>query len=163
MPNDRPAGEVPGPLERRVQRLTAAVAVLATAFALAVLWALLPRPEVQASRFMLRDARGAWRGALAIDPEGLPTLRLNDARGRAMLYGLVRADGSPRLRLADSTGRSRVVLEVSAAGQPHARLLDAEGRTGVHAWIDGTGRPVLDVAWGATSRHVTLPDSTGGR
>lgn len=161
MPN--PAEPPAGPLERRVQRLTAAVAVLATGFALAVVWALVPRPEVSAARFMLRDAQGAWRGALALREDGSPTVRLNDANGRAMLYGVVLPDGTPRLRLGDSTGRSRVVLEVSPAGEPHAWLLDAKGRTGVHAWLAADGRPALDARWGTSSRHLTLPDSTGGR
>ncbi len=160
MLNDSPA---PTRLERQVGRLAAVVAVLAVGFALAVTWALLPKPEVQASRFELRDARGQRRGALAIDPEGNPTLRLDDARGRAMLYGIVRADGTPRLRLADSTGTSRIVLEMDAGGEPHVQLLDRGGRTGAHAWIDGTGRPVLDVRWRGTRRRVTLPDSSGGR
>lgn len=162
MPNETPPAAPAGPLERRVQRLTAAVAVLAVGFALAVAWALVPRPELDASRFMLRDEHGRWRGALAIDLEGNPTVRLNDVTGRAMLYGVVRADGTPRLRLADSSGRSRIVFEMRAGGTPHAQLLDAAGRTGVHAWLDSTGRPALDVLWGTSFRHVTLPDSTGG-
>lgn len=163
MPNENPSPRTDGALERRVDRLTAAVAVLAVGFALAVVWALLPRPEVSASRFMLRDDAGRWHGALALDPEGRPTVRLNDPTGRAMLYGIVRADGTPRFRLADPSGRSRVVLEMSPDGSPHAQLLDENGRTGVHAWLDPGGRPSLDVRWGASVRHVTLPDSAGGQ
>lgn len=162
MPNDNPLPRADGALERRVDRLTAAVAVLSVGFALAVAWALAPRPEVAASRFMLRDGVGRWRGALALDPEGNPTVRLNDAEGRAMLYGIVRADGTPRLRLGDGAGRNRIVLELAADGSPRARLLDANGRTGVQAWLDPDGRPRLDVRWGASFRHFTLPDSTGG-
>lgn len=159
MPNEDPTA---GALARRIERLTAAVAVLAVGFALAVVWALAPRPEVTAARFMLRDGAGRWRGALALDDDGNPTVRLNDARGRAILYGLVRADGTPRLRLSDSTGRGRIVFEMAPDGSPHARLLDARGRTGVDARLGADGRPEMDVRWGATFRYVTLPDSTGG-
>lgn len=162
MPNENALPRAAGALERRVDRLTAAVAVLAVGFVLAVVWALLPRPEVGAARFMLRDDVGRWRGALALDPEGNPTVRLNDPDGRALLYGVVRSDGTPRFRLSDATGRSRVVLEMSADGSPRAQLLDANGRTGVQAWLDPDGRPRLDVRWGASFRHFTLPDSTGG-
>ena len=152
-----------GPLERRVQRLTAAVAVLSVGLALSVLWHFVPQPESSASRFVLRDSAGNWRGGLEMNAKGEPTLRLNDARGRAMLYGVVRPDGTPRLRLGDSTGTSRIVLEMSPDGSPHARLLGANGRTGVHAWLEPGGRPALDVRWGSASRHVTLPDSTAAR
>lgn len=160
MPTDTPARRPPVPLERRVQRLTAAVAALAVGLALAVLWALLPRPALEARAFVLRDVHGAWRGGLVMDPEGNPTLRLNDVNARAILYGVIRDDGTPRLRLSDSTGRSRIALEVFPDGTPHAQLLDANGRTGVHAWLDPDGRPVVDVRWGAAYRRFTLPDST---
>lgn len=162
MPNEATAARAANALERRVDRLTAAVAVLAVGFALAAGWALAPRPELDAMRFMLRDPAGRWRGGLALDEEGHPTVRLNDVNGRAMLYGIVRADGTPRFRLADSTGRSRIVLEMAADGSPHAQLLDANGRTGVDAWLGPDGRPALDARWGASLRHVTLPDSSGG-
>lgn len=161
MPNEKPPAPA-GALERRVERLTAAVAVLATGFALAVAWALVPRPELSASRFMLRDARGTWLGALALREDGSPTLRLNDASGRAIVYGVVLPDGRSRLRLGDAGGRSRIVLELSADGSPHARLLDGNGRTGVHAWLEPNGRPAMDVRWGGAFRHVTLPDSAAG-
>jgi hypothetical protein len=162
MPNENAPLRAAGALERRVDRLTAAVAVLAVGFALAVVWALLPRPELSAARFMLRDDVGRWRGALALDPEGNPTVRLNDPDGRALLYGVVRSDGTPRLRLSDASGRNRVVLEIAVDGSPRAHLLDADGRTGVQAWLEPDGRPRLDVRWGSSFRHVTLPDSTGG-
>jgi hypothetical protein len=153
-----PAGPA-GPLERRVQRLTAAVAVLAVGFALSVLWHFVPRPESNASRFILRDSAGNWRGGLEMNAQGEPTLRLNDARGRAMLYGVVRPDGTPRLRLGDSTGTSRVVLEMAPDGSAHAQMLGTNGRTGIHAWLGAGGRPELDVRWGSAMRHFTLPDS----
>ena len=162
MPNEEPTERAAGSLERRVERLTAAVAVLATGFALAVVWALVPRPELNASRFMLRDAKGAWRGALALNDDGSPTLRLNDPAGRAMLYATVQPDSTLRFRLSDVTGESRIVLEVWPDGRPHAQLLDANGRTGVHAWMGLNGQPALDLIWGRTSRHFTLADSMGG-
>jgi hypothetical protein len=155
-----PTGGPAGSLERRVQRLAAAVAVLAVGLALSLLWHFLPHPESNASRFILRDAAGTWRGGLEMSPDGNPTLRLNDARGRAMLYGLVQSDGTPRFRLSDSTGTSRIVLEVYPDGSPHAMLLGTNGRTGIHAWLGAGGQPSLDVRYGPASRHFDLRDST---
>jgi hypothetical protein len=162
MPNENLTEPSARSLERRVERLTAAVAVLATGFALAVVWVLVPRQELTASHFTLRDANGSRRGALEIRDDGSPIIRLNDVSGRAMLYGAVLPDGSPRFRLADSAGLSRVVLEIHPGGVPHAQLLDANGRTGVDAWLEADGRPELNLRWGRTARNLTLADSTGG-
>ncbi len=150
-----------GALSRRLERLTAAVAALSVGFALAVVWALLPRTEVVARRFLLVDDGQHWRGALALDESASPTVRLNDVSGRAVLYGVIRPDGTPRLRLSDAGGRNRIVLEVGADGSPRVQLLDANGRTGVDARLAADGRPELDVRWGSEFRHLTLPDSTG--
>jgi hypothetical protein len=161
MPNANPSTAPPAPLERRLQRLTAAFAVLAVGFALSIAWNFLPRPEVSASRFMLRGPDGTWRGALALREDGSPTVRLNDAASRARLYGVVLPDGSPRLRLIDGAGRSRLVLELAPDGSPRARLIDEAGRSGLNASLGADGRPVLDVRWGSAFRRITLPDSAG--
>lgn len=150
-------------LARRVERLTAAVAVLAVGLLLVVAWAVAPRPELDAERFLLRDGAGRFRGALALDEEGRPTVRLNDPSGRAMLYGVVRDDGTPRLRLGDAGGTSRLVLELEPDGTPHARLLDAAGRTAAHAWLDAEGRPAIEARRGAAVREITPPDSAAAR
>lgn len=162
MPNPEPEARLAA-LARRVERLTAAIAVLAVGWLLAVAWALAPRPELDAERFLLRDGAGRFRGALALDDEGCPTVRLNDPSGRAMLYGVVRADGTPRLRLGDAGGVSRIVLELEADGTPHARLCDAAGRTAAHAWLDAEGRPAIEARRGAAVREITPPDSAGAR
>jgi hypothetical protein len=146
-------------LERRVERLTAAVAVLAVGLALSVLWHFVPRPQLDASRFILRGGKGAWRGSLEMDTSGNPVLRLNDANGRAMLYGVVIADGTTRLRLADTTGLSRVVFEVGTDRTPHAWLLDSGGRTGVHARLAADGQPIVELRRGARWRQFTLGDT----
>ncbi|MBI5170270.1 MAG: hypothetical protein HZA61_12350 [Candidatus Eisenbacteria bacterium] len=128
-----------GSLERRIARLTAACAVLAAGLAIAVAWHFVPRPALDASRFMLRDSVGTWRGALMLREDGSPVLRLNDERSRARLYGVVTPDGRPRLRLLDSTGVTRTVLELEPSGEPSVRLTGADGRSRVHAGIDSTG------------------------
>ena len=89
-------------LERRVARMSALVAVLAVGLAIAVAWHFVPRPALDASRFMLRDSVGTWRGALMLREDGSPVIRLNDERSRARLYGVVTPDGRPRLRLLEN-------------------------------------------------------------
>jgi hypothetical protein len=148
------------PLERRVDRLTAAVAVLGAGLALSVAWHFVPRPQVDASRFVLRDAQGRWRGGLELDPEGNPTVRLNDERERARLFGIVTPDGRARFRLADSTGASRVVFEAEADGRPQAWLIDSRGHTAINARVEGDDRPVATLRWGSAARVFTLADSS---
>lgn len=141
-------------LERRVARLAALVAVLAIGLAIAVAWHFVPRPALDASRFMLRDSVGTWRGALMLREDGSPVIRLNDERSRARLYGVVTPDGRPRLRLLDSTGVSRTVLELASDGTPSVRLSGADGHSLVHAGVDSTGSGWAEVRGTGGARQV---------
>lgn len=126
-------------LERRVARQSALIGALAIGLGIAIAWQIAPRPALDASRFMLRDSSGVWRGALMLREDGSPVLRLNDANSRARLYGVVTPDGRPRLRLFDSTGVQRLVMELELDGRPHLRLANGEGSSRVHAWVDSAG------------------------
>ena len=141
-------------LERRVGRLSALVAVLAIGLAIAVAWHFVPRPALDASRFMLRDSVGTWRGALMLREDGSPVIRLNDERSRARLYGVVTPDGRPRLRLLDSTGVSRTVLELESDGTPSVRLSGADGHSLVHAGVDSSGSGWAEVRGSGGAREV---------
>lgn len=142
-------------LERRTARLGALVAMLTLGLALSVARWFLPQPAVDASRFMLRDSTGAWRGALMLREDGSPVLRLNDERSRARLYGVVTPDGRPRLRLLDSTGVTRTVLELAADGTPSVRLTDSTGHTAVHAALDSAGSGWAEVHGTGGTRSVS--------
>lgn len=144
-------------LERRVERLYALVAVLAVGLGVAVAWHFVPRPALDASRFMLRDSAGTWRGALMLREDGSPVIRLNDERSRARLYGVVTPDGRPRLRLLDSTGTSRTVLELETNGAPSVRLSGADGHSLVHAGVDSAGSGWAEVRGPGGSREVHAP------
>jgi len=148
-------------LERRVGRLSALVAVLAIGLAIAVAWHFVPRPALDASRFMLRDSVGTWRGALMLREDGSPVIRLNDERSRARLYGVVTPDGRPRLRLLDSTGVSRTVLELASDGTPSVRLSGADGHSLVHAGVDSTGSGWAEVRGTGGAREVHASRSGG--
>jgi hypothetical protein len=148
-------------LERRVGRLSALVAVLAIGLAIAVAWHFVPRPALDASRFMLRDSVGTWRGALMLREDGSPVIRLNDERSRARLYGVVTPDGRPRLRLLDSTGVSRTVLELESDGTPSVRLSGADGHSLVHAGVDSTGSGWAEVRGTGGAREVHASRSGG--
>jgi hypothetical protein len=163
MTNANPSPDPTLSLERRVQRLTAAVAVLAVGLALSITGHFLPHPQLDATAFVVRDAAGERRGTLGMDGAGNPELRLNDARGRAMLYGVVIKDGTTRLRLADTTGMSRLVFEVGDDRTPNVWLLDSHGREGLRVRVARENRPIIDMRWGGAWRQVTLNDSLPAR
>ncbi len=144
-------------LERRVARQSALIAALTVGLAVAFAWQLAPRPVVDASRFMLRDSTGRFRGGLMLREDGSPVVRLNDIESRPRLYGVVAADGRPRLRLYDSTGVQRLSLDLEEDGRPHVRLLAPDGTSRVHAWVDSAGAGWAEVARPGASRSVSAP------
>jgi len=143
-------------LERRSMRLSAIAAVLAVGFLLSILTQMLPRPAVDAQRFMLRDSTGAWRGALMMREDGSPVLRLNDARGKARLYGVVLPDGNARLRFTDSTGVHRAILELQQQSLPQLRLFGADGRLRAQVSVDAEGNPMAELVRGDEHRRIML-------
>ncbi|MFN8588929.1 MAG: hypothetical protein U0704_14130 [Candidatus Eisenbacteria bacterium] len=142
-------------LERRTARLAAIAAMLALALALTIARFFVPQPALDASRFMLRDSIGTWRGALMLREDGSPVLRLNDARSRARFYAVVTPDGRPRVRLLDSTTTTRGVLELEADGSAALRLTDSAGHTAVRAGVDSTGSGWAELHGRAGSRFET--------
>lgn len=146
-------------LERQYRRLSAIAAVLAVGFALSLLVQLVPRPALDAQRFMLRDSVGTWRGAMMMREDGSPVLRLNDARGKARLYGIVLPDGNPRLRWTDSSGVHRAILELDQQSLPQLSLYSAEGRLRARVAVDAQGRPLAELVQGEQRRVIRLEDS----
>ncbi len=142
-------------LEARVARLGAVAAMLALGLALVTVRWFVPQPALEASRFMLRDSVGTWRGALMLREDGSPVIRLNDANSRARLYGVVTPDGRPRLRLLDSTGTTRSVLEMEENGTPALRLTDSTGHTAVRAGVDSAGSGWAELHGTGGTRHAT--------
>jgi hypothetical protein len=143
-------------LERRLRRVTAICAVLAVGFVLGLSSQLLPRPALDAQRFMLRDSIGTWRGALMMREDGSPVLRLNDARGKSRLYAVVLPDGNPRLRFTDSTGTHRAILELEQHSRPQLSLLGEDGRLRARVSVDSAGHAVAELVEGGQRRVITL-------
>lgn len=148
-------------LERRLMRLSAIAAVLAVGFALSLGSQLLPRPAVEAQRFMLRDSAGGWRGALMMREDGCPVVRLNDTRGKARLYGVVMPDGNPRLRFTDSSGVHRAILELEQHSLPQLSLYARDGGLRARVSVDSAGRPEAEL-FRSGVRHTILLDDTAG-
>ena len=144
-------------LERRLMRLSAIAAVLAVGFVLSLGSQLLPRPALDAQRFILRDSVGGWRGALMMREDGSPVVRVNDARGKARLYGVVLPDGNPRLRLTDSSGVHRAILELEQHSLPQLSLYARDGGLRVRVSVDSAGRPEAEFIR-AGERHTILLD-----
>ncbi|OGF12860.1 MAG: hypothetical protein A2W00_04010 [Candidatus Eisenbacteria bacterium RBG_16_71_46] len=109
-------------LERRARRLEALVAILAVGYLVLLAWRLLPRPEMSAQKFSVRDRGGMIRAELSLGDGGTPSLRLNDAAGKARAMLLLRADGSTTLRFTDARGENRAQLLLRPDGSPLLRL-----------------------------------------
>lgn len=146
-------------LERRFMRLSAIAAVLGLGFVLSLGSQLLPRPALDAQRFILRDSVGGWRGALMMREDGCPVIRLNDTRGKARLYGVLLPDGNPRLRLTDSSGVHRIVMELDRNALPHLTMHARDGGLRVRVSVDSAGRPEAELFRDGVRHTVLLDDS----
>lgn len=115
-------------LERLNRRLSGIAGMLVAGFVLLLMWQLMPRPEIEAQRFMLRDQQGRWRGALMVSSDGSPVLRLNGRDAKPRFFAVAPFEGGVRLRLTDSLGYHRAQLDVAASnGTAFLRLNAADG------------------------------------
>ncbi|MFQ5989797.1 MAG: hypothetical protein ACE5K9_07775 [Candidatus Methylomirabilales bacterium] len=97
--------------------------------------------EVEAERFVLRDASGMRRGVLGVGSDGVATLALVGAEAKAQLVLLVGPRGRPALWFHDKTGIRRIALGTLADGSPRLSLFDNAGkrRIIVDTLADGRG------------------------
>jgi hypothetical protein len=111
------------------------------------------RPDA-ASELDFLDKGGKTRLAVHIQPDGAPTLLLQDHKGgvRAAL-GLAGGDGRPRIGLAvdpsgsavvglmDKDGGTRASMGLAAGGEASLGLRDRAGKTRIGMSLDGLGAP----------------------
>jgi hypothetical protein len=162
-------------LEKRVDGLArqlawhrrAWVVVIAAAAAVGIVGAGGPKTEreIRATRFVVADAAGAFRGSLAVEPDGSAALRLGDAHGveRVTASGaesggsvsvhekdgkiaakLVVEGSVPRLALSDRTGNDRLWVALRL-GSPAIQFLGADGvaRSGLATMNDDSGLAII--------------------
>lgn len=131
-------------LERQSRRLTGLVALLSVGFVVLLLGQLLPGKQILEARgFLVRDARGTVRAALALLDNGSPALRLNGADGKVRGLWLARPDDSVALRLKRPEGVTMTELMLDPDGNPHLLLGGRDGRTRTTVGVAGDGIPAL--------------------
>jgi hypothetical protein len=106
--------------------------------------------EVAARQFVLRDSKGALRGAWGLGDDGAVRLVLQDPTGRPRVKVSVLQDGTSGLSFSDSSGHPRAVF---------ALLPD---QTGSMAFADETGktRSVLGISADGSS-NIVFADQSG--
>lgn len=105
---------------------------------------------VTARQFVLRDARGAVRGAWGTTEDGSVRLALNDVRGQQRIRLSLLSDGSAGLSFADTADRKLAVLGLLADHTTTLALTDP----------GGVPRAVLGVNPNGTS-NIVFADQTG--
>jgi PAS domain S-box-containing protein len=99
-----------------------------------------PKRRVEADEFVLRDANGSMRAALAMTVDG-PGLFLYDQSGITRARLLIGQD-EPGMALFDSLGRPRVSLGL-VADEPTLRLQDAEGASRAAIMVEEKGTRLM--------------------
>ncbi|HEY7650341.1 MAG TPA: hypothetical protein VID04_15185, partial [Methylomirabilota bacterium] len=85
--------------------------------------------QVQARRFVVRDARGQTRAVWGMGEDGASQLVLSDSAGRARLRLRVYNDGSSGISLVDGANQPRLVLGVLPDQSTTIVLADEAGKT----------------------------------
>jgi hypothetical protein len=130
-------------LEARVRWLTAQTTFLTLAIAGLLMWEFFPRnAQVEASRFVLRDARWVRRAELGFLDDGSPALKFVHPNGRTRLALQLSPDGAGVLRMNDAQVE-RLRLGLTAAGTPMLALRNSDGLPGVAAAVDASGQPTI--------------------
>lgn len=114
---------------------------------------------VQAQEFVLCDAEGRMRAALAIRPDGTPGLGFFDQGGQVRASIDLGEDGASGINFHDRDGKLRAAVAVRADGTPGVGLFDRKGRPSLAMELAGDETPgvlVYDRDGKARSAAVTL-------
>ncbi|MBI4636376.1 MAG: hypothetical protein HY727_08500 [Candidatus Rokubacteria bacterium] len=98
---------------------------------------------VEAETFVVRDASGRPRAALALGKDDRPGLALADKSGKIRAWLNLETDGSPDLRFYDREEKVRAQLAVDAAGAPALSLTDATEHQRARLAVRADGAPRL--------------------
>jgi len=130
--------------------------------------------EVQARRFVIRDAWGRTRGLVGMSEDGASQILLSDTAGRPRLRLRVYGDGSSGVSLVDGANQPRLVLGV-LPDQSTTMVLAESGKTRAVFGLTPTGaatmlfadRKGVTKAGLGVDQHglgtLTLVDRVGGR
>lgn len=101
--------------------------------------------SVQAREFVLCDAEGRMRAALAIRPDGTPGFGLFDESGQVRASIDLGDDGAAGLNFHGRDGKLRAALAVRSDGTPGFGLFDKGGQPRLALEFDGEEAPGLFV------------------
>ena len=131
----------------RLTRLAVGAAIVLSAISLASQTAPNSATKVLlAESFVLMDASGRRRAALALRADGTPALGILDEAGKVRAALAMREDGTPSLGLVDKDGKTRAELALRPDGTPTLGLADTDGRTHVELSLRSDGSPSLAFA-----------------
>ncbi len=131
----------------RLTRLAVGAAIVLSAISLASQTAPNSAAKVlSAESFVLMDASGRRRAALAVRADGTPALGILDEAGKVRAALAMREDGAPSLGLVDKDGKTRAELALRPDGTPTLGLADTDGRTHVELSLRSDGSPSLAFA-----------------
>lgn len=118
---------------------------------------------VEAEHFVLRDADGLMRAALAIRPDGTPGFGLFDENGQVRLSLDLGTSGASGVNLHDEHGTLQAALTVRPDGTPGFGLFDKEGHLQLSLDSGRDGSAGINVYGGQESLRAALavrPDGT---
>lgn len=113
-------------------------------------------PQIEAERFVVRDAAGQTRASLSLQ-DGQPSLALFDARGREQAVLRSTPDRASSLEFFQN-GRMRMMLESASTGATHLQMLDKQNRpvTGLYAWPEGKAGLAVNSGQGGARLSVDV-------
>jgi hypothetical protein len=129
---------------RRLKQVALSVALASSVLAM-VGFKLARNPsQVEAERFVVKDARGNMRASLSLR-EGEPTLALFDSRGREQVLLRSAPDHASTLEFYQR-GHLRMALESSTAGASQLTMLDSDHQlaAGLYVWPEGSSGLALN-------------------
>ena len=83
---------------------------------------------VDAERFVVRDASGAVRAVLGVNPNGNMGLEVRDKNGKAGVALGMGTNGNPALRLDGKQGKTGIALGVRSDNSSAMEFYDTEGK-----------------------------------
>lgn len=147
-------------LERQNRRFKlAGITVLVLAAAGLMMGLASPKDQqVEAERFVVRDASGKVRALFGVTPNGDTLLALSDQNGTMRVGLFAYPDGVSSLTFADKNGKDRATLAVSSDLHVGLVLKDQAGevRAGLNVSADGSSALALGDKNGTNRAMLTL-------
>jgi hypothetical protein len=138
--------------------------LLGCALVAAVCGAQAEKPSaIEATEFVLRDARGLIRASLSIRPDGTPGLAMFDKTGKPRLEIHLSPEDDGGIDLHDSKGILRAAVAVRPDGTPGVGLFGTKGQVRASLDVGRDGSAGVNIYDDASTLRAALalrPDGT---